>query len=211
MPRWLDVDTAGAIPLHDAVTRCTYQVARVQLPFVRHGRLLRFDRLALDRWLEKEVKYGFGEARRASGTCARCINGQVYRESTGFADKKAAERRANEIELDIPRGLYTPLEEAPIPSASLKMVGRVSQRRTRRWSRGPRMRDAQNRRALPAGVRREAARRDHEVRALTSRRAHAALAAGPQARSCRCHICAVRRDASSLTCNSATCPPSGSD
>lgn len=29
-----------------------HQVARVQLPFVRHGRLLRFDRLALDRWLE---------------------------------------------------------------------------------------------------------------------------------------------------------------
>lgn len=29
------------------------------------------------------------------------INGRLFRESTGFADKKAAERRANEIELDI--------------------------------------------------------------------------------------------------------------
>src|SRR5712691_7533866 len=34
------------------------------------------------------------------------INGQVYRESTGFADKKAAERRANEIELDIRAGVH---------------------------------------------------------------------------------------------------------
>jgi excisionase family DNA binding protein len=100
-PRWLDVDTAAQ---YLCMTRPAlyHQVARLQLPFVRHGRLLRFDRVALDRWLEKEVKYGFGEARR------RLVSpqddqrsGQVYRESTGFADKKAAERRANEIELDI--------------------------------------------------------------------------------------------------------------
>jgi hypothetical protein len=31
----------------------------------------------------------------------KMINGQLFRESTGFADRKAAERRANEIELDI--------------------------------------------------------------------------------------------------------------
>lgn len=36
----------------------------------------------------------------------KMINGQVYRESTGFADRKAAERRANEIELDIRAGVH---------------------------------------------------------------------------------------------------------
>ena len=62
-PRWLDIDTAAK---YLCMTRHAlyHQVARVQLPFIRHGRLLRFDRLALDRWLEKEVKYGFGEAQR---------------------------------------------------------------------------------------------------------------------------------------------------
>ena len=62
-PRWLDIDTAAK---YLCMTRHAlyHQVARVQLPFIRHGRLLRFDRLALDRWLEKEVKYGFGETRR---------------------------------------------------------------------------------------------------------------------------------------------------
>src|ERR1700687_1525918 len=34
------------------------------------------------------------------------INGQRFRESTGFADKKSAERRANEIELDIRAGVH---------------------------------------------------------------------------------------------------------
>ena len=34
------------------------------------------------------------------------INGRLYRESTGFADKKAAERRATEIELDIRAGVH---------------------------------------------------------------------------------------------------------
>ena len=36
----------------------------------------------------------------------KMINGQLFRESTGFADKKAAERRANEIELDIRAGVH---------------------------------------------------------------------------------------------------------
>jgi len=31
----------------------------------------------------------------------KMINGRLFRESTGFADRQAAERRANEIELDI--------------------------------------------------------------------------------------------------------------
>jgi hypothetical protein len=34
------------------------------------------------------------------------INGRLYRESTGFADKKAAERCATEIELDIRAGIH---------------------------------------------------------------------------------------------------------
>ncbi|MGH7486785.1 MAG: helix-turn-helix domain-containing protein, partial [bacterium] len=62
-PRWLDIDTAAQ---YLCMTRHAlyHQVARLQLPFIRHGRLLRLDRVALDRWLEKERKYGFGEARR---------------------------------------------------------------------------------------------------------------------------------------------------
>ena len=62
-PRWLDVDTAAQ---YLCMTRHAlyHQVARLQLPFVRHGRLIRFDREALDRWMAKGVKHGFGEARR---------------------------------------------------------------------------------------------------------------------------------------------------
>ena len=36
----------------------------------------------------------------------KMINGRLFRESTGFADHKAAERRANEIELDIRAGVH---------------------------------------------------------------------------------------------------------
>ena len=52
-PRWLDIDTAAKC-LCMTPHAPYHQVARIQLPFVRHGRLLRFDRLALDHWLEKE-------------------------------------------------------------------------------------------------------------------------------------------------------------
>lgn len=37
---------------------------------------------------------------------AKRINGQRFRESTGFADKKSAERRASEIEHDIRAGFH---------------------------------------------------------------------------------------------------------
>ena len=37
---------------------------------------------------------------------AKRINGQRFRESTGFADKKSAERRASEIEHDIRAGIH---------------------------------------------------------------------------------------------------------
>jgi hypothetical protein len=36
----------------------------------------------------------------------KTINGQLFRESTGFADKKSAERRASEIEYDIRAGVH---------------------------------------------------------------------------------------------------------
>ncbi len=36
----------------------------------------------------------------------KTINGQLFRESTGFADKKSAERRASEIEHDIRAGIH---------------------------------------------------------------------------------------------------------
>lgn len=48
-------------------------MARVQLPFVRHGRLLRFDRLALDRWLEEEVKYVSANPVDSRYTCPLII------------------------------------------------------------------------------------------------------------------------------------------
>ncbi len=40
----------------------------------------------------------------------KMINGRLFRGSTGFADRKAAERRANEIELDI-RGRRSRMEK----------------------------------------------------------------------------------------------------
>ena len=40
------------------------------------------------------------------------INEQVIRETTGFADKKAAEQRANEIELGIQAGVHGPRAKA---------------------------------------------------------------------------------------------------
>src|SRR5438309_10608991 len=44
----------------------------------------------------------------------KTINGQLFRESTGFADKKSAERRASEIEHDIRAGI--PGWKSTIPS-----------------------------------------------------------------------------------------------
>ena len=41
-PRWLDIDTAAKY-LCMTKHALYHQVARVQLPFIRHGRLLRFD------------------------------------------------------------------------------------------------------------------------------------------------------------------------
>src|SRR3954453_5338208 len=98
-PRWLDVDTAAQY-LCMSRHALYHRISRRQIPFVRRGRIIRFDRQALDRWMSKGVRNGFEEARRDL-VLQETINGQLFRESTGFADKKSAERRASEIEHDI--------------------------------------------------------------------------------------------------------------
>jgi hypothetical protein len=39
------------------------RIGRRQIPFVKHGRMIRFDRFALDRWVAKGVRNGFDETR----------------------------------------------------------------------------------------------------------------------------------------------------
>ena len=41
-----------------------HRVSRRQIPFTRQARVLRFDRLALGRWMSRGVRYGFEETRR---------------------------------------------------------------------------------------------------------------------------------------------------
>ena len=67
VPRWLDADTAARCL---CMTRhAIYQsISRCQVPFVRDGPRVRFDRYTLDHWMQKGDKYGFAEARGASGT-----------------------------------------------------------------------------------------------------------------------------------------------
>jgi excisionase family DNA binding protein len=79
-PRWLDVDTAAQ---YLCMTRHAlyHQVARLQLPFVRHGKLIRFDRVALDRCLERKVKYGVGES------LVHRVRGQEGRRATSQRDR----------------------------------------------------------------------------------------------------------------------------
>jgi integrase len=55
--------------------------------------------------MSKGVRDGFGEARRDL-VLHETDQRQRYRESTGFADKKSAERRAVEIEHDIRAGIH---------------------------------------------------------------------------------------------------------
>src|SRR5687767_7761251 len=82
-----------------------HRVSRCQIPFARQDRSLFFDRHALDRWMSKGVKHGFTEERRSlvlPENDQRPVVPRVH----GFADKKAAERRANEIEFDIRAGVH---------------------------------------------------------------------------------------------------------
>src|SRR5439155_26520464 len=61
--KWFDVRTAAkylCLKRHAIYNR----INRCQLPFIRDGRRIRFDRDALDRWMRKGEKYGFAEARR---------------------------------------------------------------------------------------------------------------------------------------------------
>src|SRR5215510_575433 len=62
-PRWLDVDTAAQY-LCMSRHALYHRISRRQIPFVRRGRIIRFDRQALDRWMSKGVRNGFEEARR---------------------------------------------------------------------------------------------------------------------------------------------------
>src|SRR6266404_6516065 len=62
-PRWLDVDTAAQY-LCMRRHALYHRISRRQIPFVRRGRIIRFDRHALDRWMSKGVRNGFEEARR---------------------------------------------------------------------------------------------------------------------------------------------------
>src|SRR5713226_3551759 len=103
-PRWLDVDTAAQY-LCMSRHALYHRVSRRQIPFVRRGRIVRFDRQALDRWMSKGVRNGL-EKRGEIWYFTKRINGQRFRESTGFADKKSAERRAVEIEHDIRAGVH---------------------------------------------------------------------------------------------------------
>ena len=129
-PRWLDVDAAAQ---YLCMTRHAlyHQVARLQLPFIRHGRLLRFDRAALDRCLEKKVKYGFGEARRRlvspqddqrSGVSrVHPVCGQEGRRTAGQRNRARHPRGVHGWKSTIPsfaewwavyRRTYTPLKSA---------------------------------------------------------------------------------------------------
>src|SRR3989442_10712876 len=62
-PRYLDVDTAARY-LCMSRHALYHRVSRRQIPFARQGWVLRFDRVALDRWMSKGVRHGFDEARR---------------------------------------------------------------------------------------------------------------------------------------------------
>ena len=61
--RWFDVRTAAKY-LCMTQHAIYHRINRCQLPFIRDGRRIRFDREALDRWIRKGEKYGFTEARR---------------------------------------------------------------------------------------------------------------------------------------------------
>jgi hypothetical protein len=62
-PRWLDVDDAARY-LCLSVHAIYHRVSRRQIPFVKHRRMIRFDRFALDRRMAKGVRHGFDETRR---------------------------------------------------------------------------------------------------------------------------------------------------
>jgi excisionase family DNA binding protein len=71
-PRYLDVRGTAA---YLALTRKAlyHRVSRRSIPFIKVGRLLRFDRQALDRWIRK------GAVDNGGGPVARCASVQTSR------------------------------------------------------------------------------------------------------------------------------------
>ena len=51
-PRWLDVDAAAQY-LCMSRHALYHRIGRRQIPFVKNGQIVRFDRQALDRWMGK--------------------------------------------------------------------------------------------------------------------------------------------------------------
>jgi excisionase family DNA binding protein len=103
-PRWFDVDTAARY-LCMSRHAIYHRVSRRQIPFVKDGRTIRFDRHALDRWMSKGVRNGFGETGRElvlHEAYHRPAVSRVHR----VRDKKSAERRAVEIEHEIRAGIH---------------------------------------------------------------------------------------------------------
>ena len=66
-PRWLDVDTAAQYLCMSRHALC-HRVSCRQIPFVRRGRIVRFDRQALDRSMSKGVRNGVWRSGARSGT-----------------------------------------------------------------------------------------------------------------------------------------------
>ena len=103
-PRWLDVDTAAQY-LCMSRHALYHRVSRRQIPFVRRGRIVRFDRQALDRWMSKGERNGFGEAGRdlvLHETNQRPAVSRVHR----VRRQEIRQRRAVEIEHDIRAGVH---------------------------------------------------------------------------------------------------------
>ena len=106
-PRWLDVDTASRY-LCMSVDALYHRVARRQIPFVKNGRSVRFDRQALDRWMSKGVKHGFGEARRdlvlreanqrPAVSRVHRVRGQEIGRTTRVGDRARHPRRDSRLE-----------------------------------------------------------------------------------------------------------------
>jgi len=88
----------------------------------------------------------------------KMINGQRFIVSTGFADRKSAERRAVDIEHDIRAGIHG--WKSTMPSFAEWWA---IYKKTYTPTKSSRESRCANRHTLPSPLRRQAARRDHEV------------------------------------------------
>src|SRR2546421_12927918 len=106
-PRWLDVDTAAQY-LCMSRHALYHRISRRQIPFVRRGRIIRFDRQALDRWMSKGVRNGFEETRRdlvlpendqrSAVPRVHGVRGQEVRGTTRVGDRVRHSRRGSRME-----------------------------------------------------------------------------------------------------------------